>query len=331
MKEIEYYYGLSSSWYIELAEKMGGTLKEDKILILPDSIGKGFSFFTEVIPGMSVILLDFVLTTPVRVKHLGNRDDLYIINFDLSEEVNTIQIRDIAYKVGSKANLGLFVWKNTIENTYEHAAGKRIFAIRLIVDQKLLDPLFAKNADENEPSKHNDRFDRKELYFQDPIDSNSRILIDSIMHKTASNQYFNFYLKGLALKLLGNFIHRYSDVVPVSQGIKKIDLEALEASKKYLIKNLKNKFPGILKLTEIASMSASKYKKLFKEIEGVTPNDFFKREKIVLAHKLLCSGSYNSVIQLGYDLNFTRVDHFSKEYFKFLGRSPSEDLVVKNS
>lgn len=77
-------------------------------------------------------------------------------------------------------------------------------------------------------------------------------------------------------------------------------------------------------------MSASKYKRLFKEIEGITPNNFFKREKIVLAHKLLCSGSYGSVIQLAYDLNFTRVDYFSKEYFKIFGRNPSEDLVLNS-
>ncbi|WP_291286728.1 helix-turn-helix domain-containing protein [Flavobacterium sp.] len=330
MKELKYCNGLSSLWYKELAAKLEVTLENDKILVLPDTIGKGYSFFVEVIPGMSALLLDFVLSAPVRVQHLANKDDLYIINFDLSEEVNMIQIRDISYQVGSKVNLGLFVWKNTIGNTCEHLAGKRIFTIRLIVDQKLLHPLFIKTTDQNLSSKNNDRFDRKDLYFQDLIDSNSRILIDSVMRKTVLDEHFNFYLKGLALKLLGNFIHRYSDVVPLSQGIKKIDLEALDISKKFLVKNLKNKFPGILKLSEIASMSASKYKRLFKEIEGVTPNDFFKREKIVLAHKLLCSGSYNSVVQLGYDLNFTRIDHFSKEYFKFLGRSPAEDLVVKN-
>lgn len=243
MKQFEYYYGLSPVWYKQLAAKEGVTIKEDKILIIPDAIGKGSSFFVEVIPGMSVLLLDLVLTAPVKIKHLGSQDDLYIINFDISEEVNVLQINGVSYKVGCMANLGLFVWKNTIENTYEHAVGKRIFTIRLIVDQKLLSPLLANIINPNGSSKNKDTFDKKELYFYDLIDSNSRILIDAIKQKSVFSPHFDFYLKGIALKLLGNFIHRYSDAVPVSQGVKKIDLEALEFSKKYLLRNLKKQVP----------------------------------------------------------------------------------------
>ncbi|WP_124020579.1 helix-turn-helix domain-containing protein [Flavobacterium tructae] len=263
----------------------------------------------------------YQLTAPLRIKQHANHDDLYIINFDLSEEFNWIQIRDISYKIGSLTNLGLFVWKNSIENIYEHAAGKRIFTMRLIVDQKLLRPMYV--------HKLNDKFESKELCFHDLIDSNSRILIDSIKNKDVLNQFSSFYLKGVALKLLGNFIQRYSDTVLPSCRIKKTDLTGMEISKKYLLHNLKNKFPGIAELSKVANMSTSKYKKLFKEIEGVTPNDFFKKEKIILAHQLLCSGSYDSIVRLAYDLNFTRVDYFSKKYFKVFGRNPSEDLIEK--
>ncbi|BFM45202.1 hypothetical protein CFS9_38430 [Flavobacterium sp. CFS9] len=267
----------------------------------------------------------YQLTAPLRIKQHANHDDLYIINFDLSEEVNWIQIRDTSYKIGSLANLGLFVWKNSVENTYEHPAGKRIFTMRLIVDQKLLQPLYANTL------KGHNKFDRNELCFYDLIDSNSRILIDSVKQKRVLDQFSSFYLKGVALKLLGNFIQRYSDTVLPSLRIKKTDLSGMEISKKYLLHNLKNKFPGIAELSKSANMSSSKYKRLFKEIEGVTPNDFFKREKIILAHQLLCSGSYNSIVRLAYDLNFTRVDYFSKKYFKVFGRNPSEDLIIKNS
>ncbi len=266
----------------------------------------------------------YQLTAPLRMKQLASQDDLYIINFDLSEEINWIQIRDISYKIGSPANLGLFVWKNSVENIYEHPAGKRIFTMRLIVDQKLLQPLYVNTLNAN------NKFDGSELCFYDLIDSNSRILIDSVKQKRVLDQFSGFYLKGVALKLLGNFIQRYSDAVLPSCRIRKIDLTAMEISKKYLLHNLKNKFPGITELSKVANMSTSKYKRLFKEIEGVTPNDFFKREKIILAHQLLCSGSYDSVVRLAYDLNFSRVDYFSKKYFKVFGRNPSNDLIEKN-
>ncbi|WP_202701986.1 helix-turn-helix domain-containing protein [Flavobacterium sp. UGB4466] len=272
----------------------------------------------------------YQLTAPLRIKQQASHDDLYIINFDLSEEFNWIQIRDISYKIGSLANLGLFVWKNSIENIYEHAAGKRIFTMRLIVDQKLLRPIYIHKLNDKLALKSNDKFDSKELCFHDLIDSNSRILIDSIKHKDVLNQFSSFYLKGVALKLLGNFIQRYSDTVLPSCRIKKTDLTGIEISKKYLLQNLKNKFPGIGELSKVANMSTSKYKRLFKEIEGVTPNDFFKREKIILAHQLLCSGSYDSIVRLAYDLNFTRADYFSKKYFKVFGRNPSKDLIEKS-
>lgn len=329
MKEFDYYYELSPLWYKELAEKMEATLIDDKIMVIPEDIGKGYSFFTEVIPGLSVLFLDVVTAAPVKMRHLGRENGLYVINFDLSEEVLSFQIQNKSFSIESIVNLGLFVWRNSIENAYEHAAGKRVLILRLVVDQKLLKPLFDKELNLVEPSKGKNKFIQDDLCFYDHIDSNSKILINSLKNKSILNQNFDFYLRGIALKLLVNFTTRYSDKISVPPGINKADTEALEVSRNYLLKNLKNDFPGIAFLAKNAGISPTKYKRLFKLTQGITPHDFFNREKFLLAHKLLRNGSYESVVELAYDLNFVRVDYFVKRYFDFFGRKPSEDLLVK--
>lgn len=329
MKEFNHYYTLSPEWHHDFAKKMGTNVENDKLMIVPEVIGRGYSLFMEVIPGMSVLLLDLVLSAPIKIKRLQSSEDLRIIHFDLSDEVNSIQVQNSIYKIGYKVNRGLAVTSNDIENIHQHAIGKRIFTIRLIVEKKLLNSLIGLGIDKKCDKKN--KFDKKALYFNDHIDSDSKILMHAIKGKSALSDSFDFYLKGIALKLFANFGNRYSLTAESHERnfVRKEDIAAFNLTKDYLLNNLKNIFPGVLFLAKMTKMSTTKYKTLFKKIENTTPSAFFSKEKMHLANKLLSSGHYSCINEILHELNYKRLDYFINRYFINFGKKPYEDFVSK--
>lgn len=327
MKELEHYYTLSPEWHNNLAGKINAKVKDNRLMIMPESIGKGYSFFLEVIPGLSVLLLDFVLSQPIKIKRLGGEHDLQIIHFDLSDEVNSIQVQDAVYKIGYMADLGFAITRNDMDNVHQYIVGKRVFTLRLIVDKELLNPLLYNVENE---SVNQNKLDKKAIYFCDYIDSNSKILLHTIKNKSIFNESFEFHLKGTALRLLANLAYRYAMGLPREiRYAKKRDVEAFNATKKYLLDNLKNSFPGIPLLANMAKMSVSKYKLLFFEIEKTSPNVFFGKNKMLLAQQLLRSGLYSQLTDIATELNYKRLDYFNKKYFSNFRKKASEDFVKK--
>ncbi|OXA89536.1 helix-turn-helix domain-containing protein [Flavobacterium hercynium] len=326
MKEINHYYTLTSEWHNALAKQLGATVKNNKLLCLPESIGKGHSLFLEVVPGLSALLLDIELSVPLKITRLEGENDLRIFHFDLSDEVNSIQVEDSIYPIGYTANLGFAMTSNDVENTHKYDTNKRIYSLRLIVDRELFDPIL---EDLNKYENNKDTFNQKALYFSDYIDSNSKILLYSIKNKSILDNAFDFHLKGISLSLLANFVNRYAKSTTVSRYIKESDLERFRNSTQYLRDNLKDKFPGVPYLAKKAEMSASKYKSLFQKIEKTTPYIYFVRNKMLLARKLIKSGSYLSIKEVVCELNYKRKDYFSVRYYEYTGRKPSADFVKK--
>lgn len=328
MKKFTHFYSLTPEWQHQLVKEMNGELIDDKIIVIPESLGHGHSYFTQITPGISVLFMDFVLTEEVKINRIKSDHELYILHFDLSEHVNMIKINDIDYKIGSYDNLGLAIIDNKIESSFKPAVNQRTLALRLLVDKKLLDE-FLKNHPSEEYSKRKITVPKNSLYYYDNIDSNSILLIRSIKDRSVFDATFDPYLKGVSLKILGNFLNRYENSKAVENEITEVEIEAVTKTKTFLLDNLYNRFPSVTFLSEMAGMSASKYKMLFKRQFNNSPNNFFIKEKMLLANQLLQSGDYTSLTEVIYELNYTKLSYFTSKYYDFFHKKPSEDFRKK--
>lgn len=328
MKKFTHFYSLTPEWQHHLAQEMNGELIDNKIIIIPKSLGNGHCYFTQITPGISVFFMDFILNESVKINRIKSDNELYILHFDLSEHANVIKINNIDYKIGTYDNLGLAIIDNKIESSFKPAINKRILALRLLVDKKLLDG-FLKNHPSEEFSKRKIKVPKNSLYYYDNIDSNSILLIRSIKDKSVLDLNFNSYLKGISLKLLGNFLNRYENSKAVENEVSELEIEAINKTKTYLLDNLYNPFPSINFLSEMAGMSPSKYKMLFKKSFSSTPNNFFIKEKMMLANKFLQSGDYTTLTEIIYELNYTKLSYFCSKYYDQFHRKPSDDFIKK--
>ena len=74
----------------------------------------GFSLFLEVMPGLSVLLMDVVYHIDVAFTRMASSEPLYLMYFDLNEGFSTRIMEDGSQKVRYSSNLGMgFIDSNT--------------------------------------------------------------------------------------------------------------------------------------------------------------------------------------------------------------------------
>src|SRR5688572_11429558 len=150
MKKISHYYSLTPEWQNEFVEKLGAKFIDDKITVLPESIGEGHSYFAQIIPGISVLFIDFTLKIPLKIIRNTSDNPLYIFHFDLSEHVNLIKINNKDYEIGSYDKLDLAIIDNQIESSFKPSVNERTIAIRILVDKALLNDFIKKHTGKQE-------------------------------------------------------------------------------------------------------------------------------------------------------------------------------------
>lgn len=326
MKEVTHIYNLTPEWQTDLAEQLGIPLIDNKILILPESLGKGHSYFAQITPDISVVFVDLDLKTQLKLTRLKSDNPIYIFHFDLSEHTNLIKINNIDYEIGSYDKLDLAIIDNQLQSSFTPAIHERVLLIRILVNKKLLTDFITKQST---TPKSKSKKVSNDLYHYGNIDSNSVLLVKSIKDASIYDLSFESLLKGVSLKLLGNFFNKFYNVSENSANITNAEKEAIEKTKTYLLNNLYGPFPSVTFLATMAGMSESKYKMLFKKYLNNTPNNLFIDEKMILAEKLLKSGEYSTLTEVIYELNYGKLSYFTIKYFEFFGRKPAEDFVKK--
>lgn len=326
MKKVFHYYTLTPEWQYQLAEQIGSKVIDNKIISVPESIGNGDFYFTEITPGISVLYMDLELKTPLKICRVKSESDLYIFHFDLSEHVNLIKINNEDYEIGSYDKLDLAIIDNQIESSFKPTVDQRTIAVRILVDKKLLQDFISKYHKKENYNPAKNKSGEEVFYHYGNIDSNSTLLLKSIKNKSVQDLSFGSLLKGVSLKLLGNFFNKFYDSESKTD-LTEAENEALTKTKNYLLDNLYSRFPSVIFLAAMAGMSESKFKMAFKKSFGVSPNLFFIKKKMELGKKLLKSGNYHTLTEVIYELNYTKLSYFSSKYFELFQKRPIDDFV----
>jgi len=329
MRKFTHYYSLTPEWQYHLVKQLNTELVDEKLIIVPNEIGKGFFYFSQVIEGISVVYADLTAKVPIKLTRQKSDNEIFIFHFDLSEHTNLIKINNIDYEIGSFNQLDLAILDNQIESSFKPSVNERTIALRLLIDKKLLQD-FINKFEEKENYFVKSKTNKKTFYHYGNIDSNSILLIQSIKQKKVHDLSFDSFIKGVSLKVLGNFFNKFYETRNENATLTEIENEAIEKTKNYLLNNLYGPFPSLTFLASMAAMSASKYKSLFKIRYNNTPKNLFIEEKIKLAQKLLKSGEYTTLTAVMYELNYTKLSYFCTKYFEQLKRKPTDDFVKKH-
>jgi AraC-like DNA-binding protein len=330
MKKISYFGTLTPESLHQLAEGLETKVIDDKILFIPETLGSGNIFFTQITPDISGIFFDVKFSSPIKITRQSSSSEFFIFHYDLSEHVNLIKINNTDYQIGSFDQLDLAIMDNDLESSFKPAVDERTIAIRLFVSKSILNG-FIKKYDSEIQKKRKPNSSNASFYHYGNIDSNSILLIQSIKNKLVTDLSFEPLLKGISLKLLGNFFNKFYNSDAKKSEITNIENEAIIKTKEYLKNNVNGPFPSVTFLSAMAGMSDSKYKTLFKKCFNTTPNNFFITEKMALAKTLLESGEYQTLTEILYELNYSKLSYFTSKYNEIYNRKPANDFVKKRA
>ncbi len=109
-------------------------------------------------------------------------------------------------------------------------------------------------------------------------------------------------------------------VVHDFSGINQLDVQKVFAVRKQLLENLTN-VPPLKQLSLETGMSISKLQKCFQQVFGKSISQYALSGKMNLVKQLLDSKKY-SVSEVGYQLGYSNLSHFSKAFNNEFGINP---------
>lgn len=299
-----------------MEERKKISIVDDKIqLVLPNDIAKGCSYFMEVMPGLMCLIVDFSLQRSIELTKTVNAEDFCIAYFDLSDEIDILQVKGGA-KIDYQSKLGMVVVDASLKSSY--TPSPKMYSFWLIISRPLLRKYLFGNIDSSDS-----------IVFSSHIDSRTRLCLLKLKMKNYNDPSFELSVRGTTLQVLGYLVERINEIGPILGKLSELDTTQVIKTQTHMMEQLLGAFPGIDFLATKAGMSISKYKKLFKRIFKESPNSYFLREKLNLAQVLLKSGNFKSINEVASELGHVKPGYFAAIYKKQFGQLPGE--VFKKS
>lgn len=149
----------------------------------------------------------------------------------------------------------------------------------------------------------------------------AKLLLKNMAAVDMTDRLSHFYMQIKVQELLYLVFYKLSlRESAAHQPINSADAERLLYIRSEIIRDL-GVPPVIRELAQLAAMSETKLKQLFKQTFGTTIYTYFQQARMEEAAFLLKQGKH-SVGEVGYELGFSNLSHFSRVFEKQYGLNP---------
>lgn len=160
------------------------------------------------------------------------------------------------------------------------------------------------------------------LFFES-LDTEMQLLLKNIVSVNMNNSMNNFYVQIKVQELMYLLFSKLSlRENKTFKSINSNDAEKLLNIRNEILKDLSTP-PVLNELAVIASMSETKLKQLFKQTFGDTIYNYYQKARMEEAAFLLKQAKH-SVSEVGYELGFSNLSHFSRLFEKQYGITPKK-------
>lgn len=319
MKKIEHYYSADLEWVEPLAKQLEGKV-DGNFIIVPESIQTGTRYILDCGEGIIAYYIDVEYHKNLHLIQKNLSNDFIGIYYNLTEGEAQLSTNNFMNDIG-RWQYNLAVIDGALESEYHVKKGSTTFALCIFIKKSMIETFAIKNnihvrdIDKMTNPKKNTivRFDR--------MSSDSFHILSDLRKLKVGGPVFDLNLTGSIHMLLSNYLKKMALNRVIIQMVNKTDLKKIIATQMFLIEHIKESFPSIHIMANMANMSESKFKNLFKKITGMTPNAFFMDNKMIMAKELIESKQF-SISQVSDELNFTNNSYFASKFKEHFGLSP---------
>jgi len=293
------------------AEKVGGTLENGRVKV-PEEFGIGFIQGYSFDERLRMMILNYELRQDFAISRRNQPTNMLIFNFQHiikpSNSQTGFKFQPSVQIMTQGLNVELFVPKNTIQNS-----------ISLSIDADYLRELIGSRIDH--PLVNNILENKQPLLFEEFVFAPLLKVVDDIVTNNVPIPLQDFYYRlktqELICQLLIELMSRNDKKV---YGLNIADIKMLYQVKERLLQDLE-KAPSIAELSRFSGMSETKLKRLYNQVFGKSIFQYFQNFRMHEAARLLKEERL-SVSEVGYQLGFSNLGHFTKVFEEVIGVRP---------
>lgn len=295
---------------------------QNGLLVIPDYLGQGsirkLAFGTD----FKITIHRYILKEDLVIHRntSGQGNDLITVFF-----YNNEQALEIAYNENTQIlfsqrdESAIQVTSNDLSSTIRFPAHQQIHYVVVAITPPRLNELLA--VSEPNLVLQTITGSGNSFLFFERMTTETKLLLKNMAAVDMEDHLSNFYLQIKAQELLYQVFHTLSlRENTAHQTVSSIDAERLLHIRTEIINDLSVP-PVIRNLAQVAAMSETKLKQLFKQTFGTTIYNYYQQARMEEAAFLLKQGKH-SVGEVGYELGFSNLSHFSRLFEKHYGLNP---------
>jgi AraC-like DNA-binding protein len=292
------------------------------LLTIPENLGKGdirrIAFAQEFKTTLHRYILKEDLTIKRNSSGMGN--ELITIFFYNNEQPLGIAFNDNPIVLFSqRENSAIQVTSNDLNSAIRFPAGRYIHYMVVAISPQYLASLL--NIHEPNSVIQTITGGGNSFLFFESMNAETKLLLKNITAVNMNDKLSSFYMKIKVQELLYLLFQQLSSRQHMThQSINSADAERLLYVRNEVLSDLSVP-PVLSQLAQSAAMSETKLKQLFKQTFGNTIYNYYQHARMEEAAFLFKQGK-RSVAEVGYELGFSNLSHFSRLFEKHYGLNP---------
>ena len=322
--KIEYSATNATVFFQRIAKQFDAEV-EGNTFSLPAHIGNGSGIFFEIEDGLSFFIYDLQLNSSSTLKRKGvNKSEYFPIICWFSHE-NIEQETDGKKKLISKDSpYGIFFASPKIDFNYLIPAKSRIVVLVITITPGWLQ----KNIDvKNNSNLLKLVVSNKPFALYEEISFNMDQHLNKLVKLELEDLVSLIHLRSNVLSFIALFISAVEKRTNtnIASNINHLDVEKLFAVRNVLTTEF-SIHHEIKALATKNAMSERKLQKLFKDVFGITIYQYSLKVKIEEAKRMIETKQF-SISQVGYEIGYSNLSHFTAAFKKQVGMNPKQYLI----
>ncbi len=296
----------------KFASQLGVTCS-DNFLQIPSSLGEGFIKEIHLDSDLKILIHKYQLKQGLTIRRLVANEphDILTFRFIGRASMNKNYLSNVQV-------LNCYVAIDDLITPDE-----TVYYVIISISRDKLMSLTELNAEMSEVKSFFNSLNKLLLY-QEAVTFEMNKILEELSELQDYGKLNKFYYKMRITELLYLFFTRFfKRSVQNAPHANKLDIEKIITIEKVILRDLSVQ-PNLPSLATEAGMSGTKMKSLFKEIFGSSIYNYYQHARMTEAASLLKNNKNLSVSEVGYQLGFSNLGHFTKVFEQHTGMKPKK-------
>lgn len=293
-------------------------------LRIPPSLGEGFVRRVDIDDDFRLIIHRYKLNQELILKRVGSKAPasfISIIFYNNEEPVNLITDDNEQHAFSRYNDMAIQIASNNLDSLIAFPAHKEIYYSVLGLSSVRLKTLLSLN----QPNTLIDTIinPKGSFLFYESMATDTQMTLKQLSEAQSTNAFPGFYYRLKAETLLYDVFNQLHNRQSAGHNpVNKADAEKLFLIREAILSDLAQP-PSLPGLAKSNGMSETKMKDLFRQVFGDSIYNYYQTARMEEAAYLLRHKNY-SVSEVGYQLGFSNLSHFSRLFERHHNQKPKK-------